>query len=483
MAEADKYWEDGQYLEAMGAYQAVLEASADADQKAKALLRTGDIYSYFLNDHARALVQYEALIKRYPESPHAANAYFNSGMILYEKDRHQEALQRFKDYLSRYPKGDRKDTAEFMMESCTRPSPPAVEKKAAAIPAADAIRVRLKSGVRSVRVNSVVLDITGSGGEPVSSGEKAATISAVGQGLVLNGGSRVFDELLIVPAGEGALTLDGIKYRGKIRIRRNLAGGMDATNVLPLEAYLYGVLPKEMSPRWFLEALKAQAVAARTYALYQIDKSKNRDYDVLSTTASQMYGGATVETKQSNRAVDETKGTVLVYNGQLILAYFHANSGGVTEDAQRVWSAEIPYLKSIRDDYSLRAPIGGWKRTVNLEDIRTALNKNKCDIGPIEKIVADDSSPSGRITKIRITHAGKETVMSGNDFRLKTDPTLIKSTFFTIACDDRTAVFDGKGSGHGVGLSQWGAYVMAREGRTYRDILKFYYPGTELRLP
>ncbi|MDD5167652.1 MAG: SpoIID/LytB domain-containing protein, partial [Syntrophales bacterium] len=184
---------------------------------------------------------------------------------------------------------------------------------------------------------------------------------------------------------------------------------------------------------------------------------------------------------QSNQAVDETRGNVMTYNGQLILAYFHANSGGVTEDAGLVWTAVIPYLKSIRDDYSLKAPVGPWKQSMSLEDVRKALIKNKNSIGPIEKILPGDFSPSGRITKVRIVHGGHETLMSGNDFRLKTSPWLIKSTLFAMNCSEVQVVFEGRGAGHGVGMSQWGAYIMAREGRSYQEILKFYYHGVHIQ--
>jgi stage II sporulation protein D len=215
--------------------------------------------------------------------------------------------------------------------------------------------------------------------------------------------------------------------------------------------------------------------------LYQKEKSKDRDYDVIATTASQVYGGAGAESVRSNQAVDETRGMVLLYDGQLALTYFHANSGGMTEEARRVWSADVPYLKGVRDDYSAKAPGCSWKLSLNVDKIRTVLNKKGVDVGRIERLMPVDISPSGRVTKIKIFHDGKESVLSGNDFRLKTDPTQVKSTLFTMTNEGDEIHLEGRGSGHGVGMSQWGAYIMAREGFSYGDILKHYYYGVELR--
>ena len=120
---------------------------------------------------------------------------------------------------------------------------------------------------------------------------------------------------------------------------------------------------------------------------------------------------------------------------------------------------------------------------MTLDDMRKTLNKKGLDIGPIEKVDVADISPSGRAVRVRIFHGGRETSLSGNDFRLKMDPTLIKSTLFTLSQDGREIRFEGKGYGHGVGLSQWGAYVMAREGRSFRDILKYYYQGVDIGPP
>jgi stage II sporulation protein D len=414
---------------------------------------------------------------------YAANAHFNSGMILYEKNRYKEALNEFKVYVKRYPQDERRDAAEFMIEACQRPPPVVKEKKPSfKKEKEEKVRVLVATGLQAVRVDSTAtFEVRDDYGKNISSKVQSAALTISGGNIRLDGKSLSHDRLVIVSSEGQWLNLNGTPYRGDLRIAKSSRGDMDVINVLDVEAYLCGVVPKEMSPQWPLEALKAQAVAARTYVLYQKEKGKDRDYDVISTTASQVYGGAGAESAKSNQAVDETKGMVLLYNGQLALTYFHANSGGMTEEARRVWSADVPYLKAVRDDYSVKAPGCLWKLSLNVDKIRVALNRKGIDVGQIERLMPLDISPSGRVTKIKIFHGGMESVLTGNDFRLKTDPTQVKSTLFTMTKEGDEIRLEGKGSGHGVGMSQWGAYIMAREGFSYGDILKHYYYGVELR--
>jgi stage II sporulation protein D len=514
LEEADRYLRNGQYLESVETYQDISDLSSDSEVKAGAYLRMGDIYNLFLNNHDLALEKYTVVIKKYGKSTHTANAYFNSGMILYENYRYEEAINQFKAYLKRFPRGERKKMAEFMIETCSRSSLAIKEKKQSYKTARDEIiRVLIMTGVRDIRVDSPSLfEVRDGNGKDVLSKASTATMRFSGGGIKVNGSQMSHERLVIVPSYGSMLILKddhygseyklqrstgdklviissdinmmnmrGEPYRGKIRLHKNAGRGIDVINVLNVEDYLYGVVPKEMPPQWHPEALKAQAIAARTYALYQKEKNKNRDYDIIASTTSQVYGGAGIETEKSNQAVDETRGKVLLYNGQLALTYFHANSGGMTEDAKSVWTADIPYLKSVQDDYSIKAPNYSWTLSLSTENIRKALNHKGLQIGSIKRVASVDVSSSGRVQKIKILHGGGEVVVKGTDFRNKIDPTLIKSTLFTITNGDDGILLEGKGYGHGVGMSQWGAYMMACEGYSYSDILKHYYCGTEIR--
>lgn len=483
MEEADIYLRNGQYLEAIGAYRHVSEYSECYEAKARALLRIGDIYAYFLNNFEVALRHYALVTKHYGASGSAAQAHFNSGMILYEANRYHEALEHFRTYLKKYPSGDRRDTAQFMVEMCLRPPPPRVreEEPSGKFFFDDEIKILLISNVyRAVITANTAIEVRAKDERTPLCVSSEIILERESRTVKINGRKISHPEVMIITRGS-PLTVNGKSYRGKLRVTLSSGGGLDFVNVLPVEKYLYGVVPLEMPSQWPSEALKAQAIASRSYALYQKVKNRDREYDVRATTSSQVYGGIAVENERTNRAVDETKGIVAYHNGHLILSYFHANSGGMTEDAKNVWNADVPYLRSVRDEYSEKAPNTSWQCVMSFEEIRENLRKNGIVIGQIESIVPLDVTPSGRTSKIMISHEGRQLVMSGNEFRMKMGPTLLRSTLFTMHRDGQTIRFEGKGYGHGVGMSQWGAYMMAREGKTFEEILRHYYPEVELR--
>ncbi|MDO9527679.1 MAG: SpoIID/LytB domain-containing protein [Syntrophales bacterium] len=490
MRVADSYLKRGLDLEAIGVYQDIVDNSNDYDIQAKSVLRIGDIYSYFLNNDHLALEKYSIVKEKYHRSEYVGNAYFNSGMILYEKGKNREALEQFRKYLERFPRGERRGTAEFMIETCSKPSTMIKKedkRETFKISIDEKIRVLIIEGKKEITVSCstpfMVKDLNGMNTLFRLPSDQIAVVRTHSKTIMVNDAAlpSSTSRLVIFPSEEGILKVNGKSYRGRIRIQKSTDGGVDVINVLGLEEYLYGVVPKEMSPRWSSEALMAQAIVARSYAVYQKEKNKNKDYDVYSTTYSQVYGGYDVESEHSNRAVYETRGKMLVYDNQPVLAYFHSNSGGQTENAKNVWTADVPYLKGIPDSYSAKAPNYLWTLFLGLDEIKGALNKHGVGIGDIHEITTPEVSPSGRVKRVRILHSGGESILTGNNFRIKVDPTMIKSTLFTMTRERNGIRFDGRGYGHGVGLSQWGAYVMAKEGHSCRDILKHYYSEVDIR--
>lgn len=488
---AERYVRDGLYLEAIGAYQETAERSDQDDVQAKAFFSIGDIYSYYLDDYDAALRYYHLVKSRYAGSAFTANAYLNSGMILYERGRYQDALNQFSLYLKKYPRGTRRETAEYMVEACRKETPgPGEGKRGRDVGAAmvgDAlVRVLIKGGVKEARIRcDSPMEVRGLTAGATMARERELAVGVSGNALVLDGKTLTVDGFTVVPetSAGGRLKLDGKAYRGTIGVKKDGKGGLDIVNVLPVETYLYGVVPQEMSSGWPLEALKAQAVVARTFALYQREKNRDHPYDVSATTSSQVYGGLDAETPKAVKAVDETKGQVLFHEGRLILAYYHANSGGVTEDAKNVWTTDVPYLKSIRDDYSAQATSGHWSYSLSLDDLARALSGKGLAVGSIRDLVPVAVSPSGRIVKLKVLHSRGETLLRCNDFRIKVDPRQLKSALFVMDKEGNRIRFEGKGYGHGVGLSQWGAYEMARQGFSYRDILTYYYSKVDVKSP
>ncbi len=487
MREAEAHFNRGEYLEALADYQEILEQPKAGDHRPKALMMSATIYSTFLKDHEAALALYGQVRTKYPGSVYEADALFETAMIQYEKARYGEASRLFDLYLKKFPSGSRRDVAYFMRDASDHP-PSERERRereqATRSKRTESIRVLVLEGATETRVSSSSsLEIRNPNGGAVLqtiNTPQEARVRFDGGVLSVNGKAWPVTELVLSPARGGTVRVNGAAYRGSLKLIVTGQGRINAVNQVDIEDYLYGVVPKEMPPNWPEEALKAQAVVSRSFALYQKDANSTRDHDISATTASQVYGGIAAETERTRRAVDATRGRILTFNGRAALAYFHANSGGVTEDARYVWRVGIPYLQSINDDFSARAPGTAWTCSLSYSQIREALNRSGLAMGEIREIETASVSPSGRVTKVKITHSAGTTVLGGNQFRTITDPAMIKSTLFKAERNSQGIRFEGRGSGHGVGLSQWGARMMAEGGSPYREILLHYYKGLEL---
>jgi stage II sporulation protein D len=487
MLEAETHFNRGEYLEALSDYQEILEQPKAGDHRPKALMMSAIIYSTFLKDHEAAIALYGQVRTKYPGSVYEADALFETAMILYEKGRYGEASHLFGLYLQKFPSGNRRDVASFMRDASDHPPSERErrEREQAARPKKnESIRVLVLEGVAETRVSSAsALEIRNPNGgallQTITTPQEAR-VRFNGVVLSVNGKAWPVTELVLSPARGGTVRVNGVTYRGSLRLIVTGQGRLNAVNLVGIEEYLYGVVPKEMPPNWPEEALKAQAVVSRTFARYQMEANAARGYDISATTASQVYGGVTTEVERTRRAVDATRGQILTFTGKPALTYFHANSGGMTEDARHVWRVAIPYLQSIPDDYSARAPGASWSSFLSFDQIRDAMRRNGIKTGQISDLETASQSPSGRAIKLKITHSAGTTVLGGNQFRTITDPAVIKSTLFKAERNSQGIRFEGRGSGHGVGLSQWGARMMAEGGSPYREILLHYYKGLEL---
>ncbi|MCM8784106.1 MAG: SpoIID/LytB domain-containing protein [Candidatus Omnitrophica bacterium] len=281
---------------------------------------------------------------------------------------------------------------------------------------------------------------------------------------------------------KGEVVINGRKYRGEIDILKTEGLKLLVINHVELEEYLYGVLCHEVSLYWPMEALKAHAIASRTYALYQQRINKNKDYDLTSDFYSQVYGGRNAERYRTTRAVNLTKGKVLIYKGELFPAYFHATCGGATEDASELWNIDIPPLKGVKCDFCYQSPHYLWERFISMKELKEKLSANGYYIsGKILGIVPKEKNASGRIRKLNVIAENGKFEIAAKEFRQIFDPQVIRSTNFEVELESDGAVFRGYGWGHGVGLCQWGAYFMAIKGYKSEEILRFYYPGTEIK--
>jgi stage II sporulation protein D len=250
-------------------------------------------------------------------------------------------------------------------------------------------------------------------------------------------------------------------------------------NELDLEMYVAGVVPWEMNAAWHPDALKAQAVAARTYALYQQRANAGRDYDVVAGTQDQVYGGRHQDPRVQE-VVSATRGLVLMYASAPILAAFSSTAAGQTEDAMVVWAKDLPYLKGVDCPFDAGSPYYSWRASFTLEDLEAGLRRQGISVGTIATLAPLSHSRAGRVARLRILHSGGELILRGEELRRAVGYTLVPSTLFEFEALGREVVLTGRGAGHAVGLCQWGAKELAGLGYPFSTILQYYFPGTDL---
>ena len=262
------------------------------------------------------------------------------------------------------------------------------------------------------------------------------------------------------------------------------ASGLLAVNHVPIEDYVASVVAGEygLDDR---AGARAMAVVARTYGLFTSEKFGGT-YDQADGTASQVYKGASAVTDASRAAARATAGEVLTHNRTLIQAVYFSSSGGHTADNEDVWEAKqpIPYLRGRDDPYDDASPHHTWSATINRSALLQGLTRRRGT--SVKGFTIGDRAPHGRVTTINVLQSdGTTHEMNANAFRLTAnravDGAPLKSTWFDARRSGSRYVFDGRGFGHGVGLSQWGAHAMAQQGESYRDILRYYYTDVAIR--
>ena len=279
----------------------------------------------------------------------------------------------------------------------------------------------------------------------------------------------------------GEIKIGAREYAGLVDIFR-MEGGLLVVNQLSLEEYVTGALRGEISDKWPLETLKAQAVAIRTYAVYHQLLNQAKVYHLAAGTQYQNYAGRVSPTSPLWVAVRETLGQLLALGGQLIAAFYHTDSGGWTERSDLVFSGEMAALRGARDEFSVSSPHARWTLELPLRDLRDLLRRARVGVGEIREMEILDRSESLRVQRLEIRHGQGSLQLRGVDFRRIVGYDTLKSTLFAVSVQGERAIFQGRGWGHGVGLSQYGAKEMGERGYSYREILAHYYPRTVLTL-
>jgi len=300
----------------------------------------------------------------------------------------------------------------------------------------------------------------------------------VGQGIDLGG--QAYGSTIRLQSRSAYLQVAGRPYRGLIEIRRSAGGRLTVINEVDLEEYLYSVVRSEMDARWPAEALRAQAIAARSLALYSLGRFAAEGYDVRPTTDSQVYGGVAAEDPRATAAVEATRGQIMRFDGRAVFAAYHTDSGGATENSEFVWGTVRPYLRGVVDPYSRDAPNHEWSLRLDLATIEARVPRASRPAGALQRVDVASTSPSGRVMTLRLSSPGGVAEMRGTDFRNAVGVSVLRSTLFVARPVGGAIEFAGRGFGHGVGMSQWGARGQAAAGRDAFEILRYYYSGVAI---
>ncbi len=351
-----------------------------------------------------------------------------------------------------------------------------------------------------------------------------------------------FKALTADAKGNYILNLGSRSYRGRIEIGCYGKKSVTAVNILQIDSYLYGVVPCEMQANYALEALKAQAVCARSFALmkveYKADSNISRAYYLEDTTKSQVYRGYLAEDARTSRAVNETSGQAVYYQGKMVPTYYFSTSGGSTENVSEVWGMSLDYLAAVPDIYETEPEKQPWLVTYTDDELAAKLNSHKLSVGTVQSVTAQVMTITGRVyllkargtkgnsilqagtirevfslpsTKFKIVKQGDVpdtvTVMGADKTArarlshcqvLSADGGTVNlsgelSQYIVAGADNLmnypksapksadTWYFYGMGYGHGVGMSQSGANGMAKAGYNYREIISYYYQGAAVQ--
>ena len=343
--------------------------------------------------------------------------------------------------------------------------------------AAEVVRIAVSTGRAEVELSGPSL-----AAEPLRDGAVRAAVVGGTARLRLSGGELLLDGQPVAGAGvsftaTGPIRHGGRDLSGEVEVRRAL-DGLVVVDVLPLEEYVAAVTGAEMPPSFPPEALKAQAVAARTFALGKKLEARELglDYDLGATVLDQVYPGTGGADPRARAAAAATSGEVLVFEHRPVEAYFHSSCGGTTESGAEALGRDLPYLRPLRCDRCRGSPRYRWEALLSAADLGRVAGLP----GPATGARVTRRTATGRVSKIEVQAGEERVVLDGSEFRRRVGYDRVPSLAFAVRAGRRGFVLDGRGAGHGVGLCQWGAAGRASSGEGYRQILREYYPGAEL---
>lgn len=347
----------------------------------------------------------------------------------------------------------------------------------------NAVRVAVGKGLRQVSASSgspMTVKFEPDGCFTGVDGVKLVTAQTAQDGMIVNGHATTCRTALMESAE--AIRIGAREYPGAMILARD-GSGITAVNHVDMEDYVASVISSEMGPNWPIEALKAQAVASRTFAMYQMERNGGALYDVDNTVRSQVYLGHSGG-ERPKEAVEATRGLIAVYGGAPAGTFYHSSSGGRTENPKEVWGREsLPYLASRPAFFEERSPHFNWRLRLSAGEIRERLKKAGVGAGPVISIEPVSFTSSGRVGRLQLVLGPnkRKVEIRGEYFRKIIGDTRLPSTKFRVGRDKGGMfTFTGQGYGHGVGMSQWSARGLAEHGKGFEEIIQAFYTGVTI---
>ena len=345
--------------------------------------------------------------------------------------------------------------------------------------AGQSVRLLVKTSAKPVKIEGLDLRSVVAGRRGDRALESSLSLSVRGGSLLLNGvslGSQSFR----VESLATYLWLDGVEFRGPMEFRVQDGQTIQVINHLDLEAYLVGSVASEMPVAWPMEALKAQAIVARSYTLSRLKERAGEVFDLHATVQDQVYHGAERERHRAAVAVKETRGLILQYDGHVVHAYYHAICGGGTEHPPSVWPKAPSFPPRVKCTECLAVPQSQWSHRVTGAEMAKRLAVEGFSSNGVIAVRGLERNPSGRWESVKVIGTHDVKIFPGNTFRRLMGYGAIRSLRFEVRLEQDVFLFEGAGFGHGVGLCQWGAQRMALDGARHAAILARYYPGAIL---
>jgi stage II sporulation protein D len=472
----------GDFLGAHVEFQTAIETASLNSLKTEGHAYLAQLSASFLDNSEEGIQEYSRVVEGARDSEFYRNAVLQLGILQYQQGHLEEARKTFQRFITEFSQDPQATTARFMLAETGKylqehrlppPAPPPVVGKT--------IRVCLGS-VPEARITGSPFRIS-----TLEKDFKGESIFAVHGGQLFVG-SQALGSTPVELTAETMVRFKARSYRGSLTLVPQ-KDQIQIVNRIPIELYLYSVVGSEMSPHWPREALKAQAVAARTYAAYAMVHPVRDSCDLYDDVHSQAYNGASSEHALTREAVDATAGQVLQHRGAPILAYFTSNNGGRSDSSSAIFGVSLPYFQVQDDPFSRLQPLGHWERHFTAEQIRNALWEFGFQIGRITDIRVADKTGSGRVSFLDVVSQNRTLhIRCRNQFRpalnryikARNLPENLPDTLLEIAKQGDLYTISGGGWGHGVGLSQYGAKGRAAAGQDYAAILRAYYPSTTL---